>query len=214
MDDRTSFGAIQCWTINSFVLPESKTMMSPRCLSLRHQLLETRSRSFPSNFQNGFARFARFARFTWFWRLTASPSTLPRVQNHEGKETLTPPLHWNVRYIVVFIRGWKCAHRSIQFFRNDPIYGTFSKFIDTKVVVELLGSGVDSQKAVKIVPSRPRGIVRVHVRFQLSIWLSGELELSTLKPRWRSKDSSAEDTWKLLPHVLLGWFLIRLQAGK
>ena len=67
----------------------------------------------------------------------------------------------------------------VQFFRNDPIYGTFSKFIDTKVVVELLGSGVDSQKAVKIVPSRPRGIVRVHVRFQLS----GELGLSTLKPR-------------------------------
>ena len=86
---------------NSFVLPESKTMMSPRCLSLRHQLLETRSRSFPSNFQNGFSRFARFARFTWFWRLTASVSTLQRLQNQEGQEILTPPLHRNVRYIVV-----------------------------------------------------------------------------------------------------------------
>ena len=101
MDDRTSCGTIECWTIDSFVSPESKTMMSPRCLSLRHQLLETRSRSFPSNLQNGFLRFARFARFTWFWRLTASVSTLQRLQNHEGQEILTPPLHRNVRYIVV-----------------------------------------------------------------------------------------------------------------
>ena len=36
-----------------------------------------------------------------------------------------------------------------------PIYGMFSKSLDTKVVVELVASGVD--KAAKIVPSRPRG---------------------------------------------------------
>ena len=46
----------------------------------------------------------------------------------------------------------------VEYFWDDPmtpIYGMFSKSLDTKVVVELVASGVD--KAAKIVPSRPRG---------------------------------------------------------
>ena len=62
----------------------------------------------------------------------------------------------------------------IQHFKNDSRaqFTVCFQFVDTKVIVELVGSGVDSEKAVKIVPW-PRGNVRVYARFELSGELKG-----------------------------------------
>ena len=38
-----------------------------------------------------------------------------------------------------------------------PIYGSYSRSLDTKMVVEYVASGIEAEKAAKIVPSRPRG---------------------------------------------------------
>ena len=48
----------------------------------------------------------------------------------------------------------------IKFFNDDPmipIYGSHVRSLDTKMVVEYVGSGIEAAKAAKIVPSRPRG---------------------------------------------------------
>ena len=101
-----------------------------------------------------------------------SPPTSPLLQNNdEGQDRLTPTsrqmssplIDLEMDNISSYSSGDEVepigqVGRRVEYFRDDPmtpIYGIFSKSLDTKVVVELVASGVD--KAAKIVPSRPRG---------------------------------------------------------
>ena len=98
-----------------------------------------------------------------------SPPTSPLLQNDdEGQDRLTPTqrqtplIDLEMDNISSYSSGDEVEPIGqvgrVEYFRDDPmtpIYGIFSKSLDTKVVVELVASGVD--KAAKIVPSRPRG---------------------------------------------------------
>ena len=98
-----------------------------------------------------------------------SPPTSPLLQNDdEGQDRLTPTqrqtplIDREMDNISSYSSGDEVEPIGqvgrVEYFWDDPmtpIYGMFSKSLDTKVVVELVASGVD--KAAKIVPSPPRG---------------------------------------------------------
>ena len=97
-----------------------------------------------------------------------SPPTSPLLQNNdEGQDRLTPTprqtplIDLEMDNISSYSSGDEVEPIGqvgrVEYFRDNPmtpIYGMFSKSLDTKVVV---ASGVDCEKAAKIVPSRPRG---------------------------------------------------------
>ena len=87
-----------------------------------------------------------------------SPPTSPLLQNNdEGQDRLTPTprqtplIDLEMDNISSYSSGDEVQpigqFSRVEYFRDDPmtpIYGMFSKSLDTKVVVELVASGVDS----------------------------------------------------------------------
>ena len=101
-----------------------------------------------------------------------SPPTSPLLQNNdEGQDRLTPTprqtplIDLEMDNISSYSSGDEVEPIGqvgrVEYFRDDPmtpIYGMFSKSLDTKVVVELVASGVDSKKQLRSFHPGPEGI--------------------------------------------------------